>query len=100
MQPRSVQNHTVLGFAKVKLSDETWSMLHEYWTSIKKDHENDGLPFPDGLSEENWPQGNTYVNYWDRPTQHTSVQINQHLTEAIWQETEQHLQEWMQQSDQ
>mmetsp|Transcript_40120 Transcript_40120/g.72275 ORF Transcript_40120/g.72275 Transcript_40120/m.72275 type:complete len:371 (-) Transcript_40120:164-1276(-) len=96
-QPRAVQNHTELGFKKVRLSDETWSMLQEFWTNIRIEHEtdNDDVAFPEGLSGENWPTGNTYVNYWDRPTKMTSIQVDAKLTSSIWQEANDRMREWI-----
>eukprot|EP00581_Thalassiosira_minuscula_P012124 CAMPEP_0183712682 /NCGR_PEP_ID=MMETSP0737-20130205/7752_1 /TAXON_ID=385413 /ORGANISM="Thalassiosira miniscula, Strain CCMP1093" /LENGTH=317 /DNA_ID=CAMNT_0025941341 /DNA_START=51 /DNA_END=1004 /DNA_ORIENTATION=+ len=100
-QPRGVKNHTDIGFRKTRLSDETWTMLQEFWSEIRLNHDNDkkreedGLPFPDGLPRENWPTGNIYVNHWAKPTHHTSVQINQELTEAIWRELESKMRLWI-----
>ncbi len=55
-----MQNHTEVGFKKVRLSDKTWTMLKEYWNTIKAEYDADSKgEFPEGMAGENWPAGNT-----------------------------------------
>ena len=58
-QPRSMTNYTELGFAKVRLSEEVWKPLREFWVQIME--EEGGI---DNLEEEYWPEANTYTNHW------------------------------------
>ncbi len=55
-QPRSMTNYTDVGFAKVRLSDEVWKTLREFW-----EQEEGGI---ENLEEEYWPEANTYTNHW------------------------------------
>jgi hypothetical protein len=57
-QPRAMTNHTDVGFAKVRLSDDVWRMLREFWEQIM---EEGGI---EQLEEEYWPEANTYTNHW------------------------------------
>jgi len=105
VQPGGVRNHTEVGFKVVTLSAEVWRALQEFWTNAMIEHdektkknEDAGhrvVVFPDGLSDENWPTGNTYVNHWYRPTHITTINVDRNLTQLIWDESQKHMQEWI-----
>lgn len=58
-QPSSMTNYTDVGFAKVRLSEEVWRTLREFWEQIMQ--EEGGI---ENLEEEYWPEANTYTNHW------------------------------------
>ena len=51
-------NYTDVGFKKIRLSDHVWNLLREYWEEVV------GSVGVDSMSEEYWPEGNTYTNHW------------------------------------
>jgi prolyl 4-hydroxylase len=57
LQPRSMENYTHAGFAKVKAPAPVMTLLQKFWNA------NHGSEV-----EEVWDKSNTYVNHWDVPT--------------------------------
>jgi len=56
-QPRSQHNYTEMGFKKMRIPDELWRDLQEFWDENKAKER-----------VESWPRGNTYVNHWSTPS--------------------------------
>ena len=86
-QPKQMTNYTSVGYKKVRLSDELFATIQNYWQQevINKG----GI---EKLQIEEWPEANTYTNHWDSPCR------MKHLTKyhaEIWRETEAHIREWI-----
>jgi len=85
-EPRKMTNYTDIGFKKVRLSDEMWTLLREFWDETMN---NGGI---EKLSEENWPVANTYKNHWASASK---IEHITYLSEPIWQEVEKKVKEWI-----
>ena len=62
LQPRTMENYTHVGYAKVKTPPILKQTIQNFWNA-NRGHE----------VEENWSPGNTYVNHWDVPTKMLDV---------------------------
>ncbi|KAL7467460.1 hypothetical protein ACHAXS_007706 [Conticribra weissflogii] len=88
-QPASVQNYTDTGFKKVKAPAHVFELLSNYWEQHKAN-----------AQEEQWPQGNTYVNHWAAPTYMVNVENTKlrgggyGLKNKIWDGVRPVLEEW------
>ncbi|KAL7466903.1 hypothetical protein ACHAXS_007176, partial [Conticribra weissflogii] len=91
IQPPDMTNYTDIGFKKLRVSNETFSMIQRFW---KKRIDEIGQ-VPGGFLDENWPPGNTYTNHWSSPTKMISVYMDRNLTEAIYKEVEHKLKAWI-----
>jgi hypothetical protein len=58
-QPTIQTNYTSVGFKKMRGSETTWKMIRDFWEERVQN-----IDVPDGLRDESWPDGNTYVNHW------------------------------------
>ena len=58
-QPKLYQNYTMLGYEKLKVPNDLYKSLSDYFRT-HYDTNN--------VKEETWPDGNTYVNHWISPT--------------------------------
>jgi len=86
-QPKQMTNYTSVGFRKVRLSDELFATIQDYWQEEVIDKGGIGK-----LQIEEWPEANTYTNHWVSPSR------MKHLTKyqaEIWRETEAHIREWI-----
>jgi prolyl 4-hydroxylase len=88
-------NYTSIGFLKTRLSDETYKLVQDFWNEAKANVDNDVVG---GMTNESWPTGNTYTNHWSSPSKIISVLHSRDLTEAIYQEGEAKLREWIPQA--
>ncbi len=62
-QPRTQHNYTELGFKKIRIPDELFKQLLQFY------EENKSLAAP-----EQWPRANTYVNSWESATMMVSFE--------------------------
>ena len=89
-QPQRQHNYTELGFKKMKVPDNVWELVSQFWQANK-----------DKPSNENWPRGNTYTNHWESPTEFVSVEENSRiggggaLKAKIWEGMKPILTEWV-----
>ena len=86
-QPKQMTNYTNIGYKKVRLSDELFATIQDYWQQEVID--KGGI---ENLQIEEWPEANTYVNHWESPSR------MKHLTKyhaEIWRETEAHVRKWI-----
>lgn len=86
-QPKQMTNYTDTGYKKVRLSDDLFATIQDYWQQEVID--KGGI---ENLQIEEWPEANTYTNHWDSPSR------MKHLTKyhaEIWRETEAHIREWI-----
>lgn len=88
-QPKQMTNYTDIGFKKIRLPDEIWALLREYWGEIMK---TGGV---EALEEEYWPEANTYTNHWTSPSR---MHYINHLHEPIWRVVEEKVHEWIPQA--
>jgi hypothetical protein len=56
-QPATQHNYTEIGFKKLRLPDDVFQQLVEFYNTYK-----------DSEKTESWPPGNTYVNHWESPS--------------------------------
>ena len=56
-QPKNQYNYTEIGFKKLKVPENIWKIIQEFWEENKHKEKL-----------EKWPRGNTYVNNWESPT--------------------------------
>ena len=88
-QPRNQHNYTKIGFKKLKLPDEVFSIISKFYENNK-----------DKPHAENWPPGNTYTNHWDSPTEMISTEDGRlrgsgsALKNSIWNGVKPILEEW------
>ena len=88
-QPRSMQNHTALGFKKIRAPSALVSLLNDYWNKNKEKKQL-----------EEWFVGNSYANIWDSPTYMISVDdtslegAGQELEEKISNATQNIIEQW------
>lgn len=59
-QPKLMTNYTDVGFKKMRLSDDLWRLIREFWEDQLKVIGGD----IEKIEEEYWPEGNTYTNHW------------------------------------
>lgn len=91
-QPQSMMNLTKTGFAKIRAPPKLKKLIDEFWQA-NKNHQ----------VEENWGEGNSYVNHWDQPSTLVSVDDTSlrgsggNLKKNIWAATSALLEEWTQQ---
>lgn len=89
-QPRQHHNYTELGFMKMKVPEQVWSIVHQFW------EDNKANP-----NRESWPRGNTYTNHWESPTEFVSVEDptrkggGQGIKDMIWNGLKPTLSEWV-----
>ena len=57
-QPREMTNYTDVGFTKLRMPDDMWNLLREFWDDTMN---HGGI---ENLEEEHWPEANTYTNHW------------------------------------
>lgn len=85
-QPREMTNYTDVGFKKMRLSDDIWNMLRNFWDVTMA---NGGI---ENIEEEYWPEANTYTNHWVSPSKMKSANA---LHEPIWLYVEKQVKEWI-----
>ena len=85
-QPKKMTNYTDIGFKKVRLSDELFTAIREFWQETM---DNGGI---EKLKEEYWPPANTYTNHWVSPTKMKDCSA---LHAPIWKEVEAQVKEWI-----
>mmetsp|Transcript_18965 Transcript_18965/g.39985 ORF Transcript_18965/g.39985 Transcript_18965/m.39985 type:complete len:290 (+) Transcript_18965:159-1028(+) len=88
-QPKSMTNYTDVGFKKIRISDELWNILREYWQETM---DNGGI---ESLEEEYWPEANTYTNHWEAQSRMKHIHV---LHEPIWSYVEREVKEWIPQA--
>ena len=88
-QPASMVNFTQQGFAKIQAPPSLTQVIRKFW---QQNHYKG--------QEEQWPEGNTYVNYWEAPTYLISVDdqglrgSGPELKRQIWEASAALLEEW------
>jgi len=87
-QPRSQHNYTDMGFKKMRIPEDLWKDIQEFWNENK-----------DKERVENWPRGNTYVNHWEVPsymvsTGERSLRLKRSIHEEIVEKMTPLLEEW------
>ena len=85
-QPKQMTNYTDIGYKKVRLSDELFTAIREFWQETMS---NGGI---EKLEEEYWPPANTYTNHWASPTKMKDCSA---LHAPIWKEVEAQVKEWI-----
>lgn len=88
-QPRSQHNYTEIGFKKIRVPDEIWGPILEFYNANK-----------DKQILEQWPKGNTYVNSWTSPTSMISFENRAmrggiDLKTRIWDIIQPIIEEWV-----
>lgn len=89
-QPRTQHNYTDLGFQKLKVPEQLWTLISQFYETNR-----------DRTALENWPRGNTYTNHWDSPTEFISVENSrlkgggEFLKGRIWDAMKPILEEWV-----
>ncbi len=88
-QPHSMVNYTSLGYKKIKAPKDIFKLISNFWRANRHDQE-----------EEEWSDGNSFVNYWDTPSTMVSVS-NKNLVgggsklhDMIWNVTSDIISEW------
>lgn len=88
-QPSSMVNYTRVGFKKIKAPEQLTKVIEKFW---KHNHYKG--------EEEEWPEGNSYFNYWEAPTYLISVDDTSlrgsgpELKKQIWEASAATLEEW------
>ena len=88
-QPQSMKNYTETGFKLIRAPEHVAKLVAEFWEKNR----NKAKP-------EKWPEGNSYVNFWDTPTKLVSVDdrglrgSGPELKENIWAAASATLEEW------
>ena len=88
-QPRKQHNYTKVGFKKLQLPSEVYSIIRNFYDTNK-----------DKPHVENWPRGNTYTNHWEAPTYMISTEDGRlrgsgsALKASIWNGVKPILEEW------
>ena len=89
-QPKAQYNYTEVGFKKLRLPQNTWELLLNFWQLNKENAKKELVPGP-----------YTYTNHWDSPTYMVSVEDNSlkgagsELKEQIWEGVKPILEEWV-----
>ena len=88
LQPKTQQNYTEKGFAKVRAPESAFAPLRKFF----EDHKT-------SMSPEQWPRGNTYTNHWKNPTYMLSLEDGRwregrRIKAQVWDAVRQVLEEW------
>lgn len=89
-QPKMHHNYTELGFKKMKVPDDIWKLILEFWNANKNN-----------INAEQWPRGNTYTNHWESKTEFISIEDTTKIgggpliKEKIWNGLNPILSEWV-----
>jgi prolyl 4-hydroxylase len=88
-QPQSIVNFTSTGFTKMKAPTEVMELLYRHWEANK-----------DNREEEEWDDGNVYVNFWESPTYIVDVEnrnlrgAGEELRQKVWDAARKPIEEW------
>jgi len=88
-QPQSMQNYTETGFKLIRAPDHVVELVSEFWEKNR-----------DKAKPETWPEGNSYINFWDTPTKLVSVDdkglrgSGPELKKNLWAAASATLEEW------
>jgi hypothetical protein len=88
-QPKTQQNYTETGFAKVRAPAGAFAPLQKFF----RDHK-------EAMAPEQWPRGNTYTNHWAKnPTYMLSLEDNRfregrRIKSQVWDAVREVLEEW------
>jgi prolyl 4-hydroxylase len=88
-QPQSMVNYTSGGFRKIRAPASLQKMLTDFWENNKDD-----------MEEEEWSEGNIFVNHWEAPTHMMTVQDPEYvgggvnLQNAIWAAAKAGIEDW------
>ncbi|KAL9184657.1 hypothetical protein ACHAXT_012627 [Thalassiosira profunda] len=88
-QPRSMQNYTDVGFLKTRAPEKVIALATNFW---EKNRLN--------MEEENWPEGNTYINSWVSPTYMVNIEDGRlrgggfKLRKEIWAAAREAIEDW------
>lgn len=78
-----------MGYKKIKAPKEVFKMISDFWEANK-----------DKESDEDWGEGNVFVNYWENPSKMINVDNEElegggeELHDSIWNVTRDIIQEW------
>ncbi len=88
-QPKTQHNYTVIGFKHIKVPEDAWQMITNFYNQNK---ENAKL--------EKWYRGNTIVNTWESPSYMVSFENSQfrggnNVKGKIWETVKPIIEEWV-----
>jgi hypothetical protein len=79
LQPQYLRNYTETGFIKIKMPDELFQLLNDFYQ-----------PNKDSIVLEKWPASNPYINHWDAPPmmiwlpeQHSGSQLKNKIFDIL-----------------
>jgi len=92
-QPQSLVNYTAQGYQKIRAPAELFNLLQQHWERNKNRD-----PKEESFVEE-WPGGNTYVNWWKQNTTYYGINDadaggSDALHEQIWELARPILEDW------
>ncbi len=87
-QPRTQHNYTELGFKKIRIPDELFKELLQFYEENKK-----------FAAPEQWPRANTYVNNWESTTMMVSFENRKlrgglNMKQKLWEGLRPIVEEW------
>ncbi len=88
-QPKTQHNYTVIGFKHIKVPEDVWQMITNFYNQNK-----------DNAKLEKWYRGNTIVNTWESPSYMVSFENSQfrggnNVKGKIWETVKPIIEEWV-----
>ena len=88
-QPKTQHNYTGMGFKKTRVPPEVWQDILQFWEENKEKE-----------VAEDWPPGNTYVNFWESPSfmvsfENRALRGGMDLKMRIWAAVKPIISEWV-----
>ena len=88
-QPRTQHNYTEIGFKKMRVPAQIWPDILKFWEENKEKE-----------AAEDWPPGNTYVNFWESPSymvsfENRALRGGMDMKARIWAAVKPIISEWV-----
>ena len=98
-QPPQMTNFTTLGYAKVPIPPEAWTILQDFWNAHPYPSSSSRSSSPHKTNTaipEDWAPGSTYVNHWEAPTFLTNIHthVSAHQLRTIERSVQGVLEHW------